>query len=249
MATNEQLTVTWAGATHVGRVRSNNEDAVFPDSPGAGTPPLTFAVADGLGGEPAGDVASRIAIEAVAEVAGEPMMAEAVVVAAETRLHEYIETHLETQPELARMATTLTVAVIGTMGGVEFGHAGDSRAYLFNDGELVQVTNDHSVAMDMVRAGAISEADAVHHGGWDTISNCLGRTPARVETVSLRVSAGDRILLCTDGLTNMVSDAVIARLLSKHADDAECVDALIDTANEAGGRDNVTVVVATIARQ
>lgn len=248
MTTDEQLTVTWAGATHVGRARSNNEDAVFPDGSGKGTPPLTFAVADGLGGEPAGDVASRIAIDAVAEVAGEPMMAVAVVAAAESRLHDYIEANSEADPELARMSTTLTVAVLGANGGIEFGHAGDSRAYLFNDGELVQVTGDHSVAMDMVRAGTISETEAAQHRGWDTISNCLGSAPARVETVSLRIRPGDRILLCTDGLTNMVPDALIARLLRTHPDDAECVDALIDTANEAGGRDNITVVVATIAQ-
>jgi PPM family protein phosphatase len=103
--------------------------------------------------------------------------------------------------------------------------------------------------MDMVRAGAITEAQPAHHPGWDTMSNHLGIAPARIETVSLRIIPGDRILLCTDGLTNMVSDADIARLLRSHADDAECVDALIDTANAAGGRDNITVVVATIARQ
>lgn len=124
MATKEPLTVSWAGATHVGRVRSKNEDAVFPNSPGTGAPPLTFAVADGLGGEPAGDVASRIAIEAVAEVAGKPMMAEAVVLAAETRLHEHITAHLDERLELTRMATTLTAAAdldhIGGVGGRQF---------------------------------------------------------------------------------------------------------------------------------
>jgi PPM family protein phosphatase len=241
--------VTWAAATDTGHVRAENQDAVFPTGSGRGTPPLLFAVADGLGGEPGGAEASRVAIAGITDLAQHPPTAAEVVLAAERSLHQRIREHIVTEPALARMSTTLTVAVIAGDGTLDVGHVGDSRLYIFNNGQLAQVTDDHSVAMDMVRRGEIPLEEAPDHPLWHTISNVLGIEPARIETVSLETQPGDRILLCTDGLTNMVPDPEIAALLTSHPDDSECVSALIDAANEAGGVDNTTVVVATIHRR
>jgi PPM family protein phosphatase len=241
--------VTWAAATDTGRVRAENQDAVFPAGSGEGTPPLLFAVADGLGGEPGGAEASRAAIAGVANLARHPPTAAEVVLAAERSLHHRIREHIVTEPALARMSTTLTVAVIAVDGTLDIGHVGDSRLYVFNSGQLAQVTDDHSVAMDMVRRGEIPLEEAPNHPLWHTISNVLGIEPARIETTTLETQPGDRILLCTDGLTNMVPDPEIVGLLTSHPDDSACVSALIDAANEAGGVDNTTVVVATIHRR
>lgn len=240
------FTYTWAGETDTGYSRDENEDAVLPRGSGQGSGPVVVAVADGLGGEPAGDVASRLAVESVAANAGIFSSAQELVEGARQAIVEYILEHVDEDPSLIAMATTLTLAVLGPDGTLEVGHVGDSRLYLFNGGELAQVTNDHTVAMDLVRAGELDPRDAPNHPKWHIMSNWLGVDTQRIEIRSLELRPGDRVLLCTDGLCNMIDDDEIMGILEAQPDSQLCVRSLVDAANDAGGSDNITVVVATV---
>lgn len=236
------VTYSWAGATDTGKSRDRNEDAVLPNDVGLGPGPVVVAVADGLGGHPGGDVASRLAVSAVSRAgAGEPTAAD-LVEAAQLRIRQHIVENLDADPALTTMATTLTLALLGPGGAVEIGHVGDSRAYLGDRTQFAQITEDHTVAMDRVRAGKISMVEAKRTADWHTISNCLGLEGGRPEVHRLDMLTGERLLLCTDGLSNMVPDDVIGQLLFTGTPDASA-QALIAAANEAGGLDNISVVV------
>lgn len=236
------VTYSWAGATDTGKSRDRNEDAVLPNDVGLGPGPVVVAVADGLGGHPGGDVASRLAVRAVSRAgAGEPTAAD-LVEAAQLRIRQHIVENLDADPALTTMATTLTLALLGPGGAVEIGHVGDSRAYLGDRTQFVQITEDHTVAMDRVRAGKISMVEAKRTADWHTISNCLGLEGGRPEVHRLDMLTGERLLLCTDGLSNMVPDDVIGQTLFTGTPDASA-HGLIAAANEAGGLDNISVVV------
>ena len=232
------MSYLWSAATHIGRLRDGNEDAVHPEGSGRnGT--LVAAVADGMGGHVGGEVASRIAIEAATAaddgVAGRIAAANAAVV-----------DHAAGHPRLRGMGTTLTLGVFSTRPSVEIGHVGDSRAYLLRDGGLRRITEDHSVVAELLAGGMITEDEARFHPQRNLVTRSLGLAPsieADVETFDLE--PGDRVLLCSDGLTNMVDDDNIAGLLGEGTPD-EAVWALIEAANRAGGHDNVTVVVVDV---
>ena len=239
------VTYSWAGATDSGKSRDRNEDAVLPNDVGLGPGPVVVAVADGLGGHPGGDIASRLAVSAVSTGgSGEPRAA-GLVDAAHLRIRRHIAAAIDEDPELQAMATTLTLAVLGTGGSVEIGHVGDSRAYLGDRTRFTQVTEDHTVAMERVRAGAISIEDAPNDPGWHTISNWLGLEACRTETHNLEMLPGERLLLCSDGLFNMVPDDTIGSLLFSGTPDVSA-HGLIAAANEAGGADNISVVVVEV---
>jgi len=230
----------WHGATDVGRARHENQDAVLPEGPGAG-PAGVVAVADGLGGHPGGDIASRCAIDAVAD-APSGSDGPTLVGLAHDRIMARIVPTLDSRPELIAMATTLTLAILSPDGVVEIAHAGDSRAYILTPSGLDQVTEDHTHGMDRVVAGEISEEEARTSDDWHILSNWLGFESYRVATHRLRMEPGDRLLLCTDGLSNMLLDDQIAELLAVGGPE-RAAEALIAAANEAGGADNITVVV------
>ena len=232
----------WAGATDVGRSRADNQDAVLPEGTGRGSSGLV-AVADGLGGHPGGDIASRCAIDAL--VGADPATsATELVQMAHQAIFERIVTEMDTRRELIQMATTLTLAVLRP-DGAEIGHVGDSRAYLLRNGELIQITEDHTHGMDRVLAGELTLDEARRSPEWHVLSNYLGFESFRVATHRVPMGVGDRLMLCTDGLTNMVPDAAIADLLAAgHPESA--VTALIDAANDAGGADNISVVVTEV---
>ena len=236
---------TWAGATDIGKVRGRNEDSVLPDGRGAGDGPVVVAVADGLGGGPAGDVASRLAIEAVASSDPDEPASE-MVMAANEAIAEHVAAHIEDDPGIMTMATTLTLAVLRPGSEVDVAHVGDSRLYAFAKGRLLQATEDHTVAMDRVRAGELDPEAAQQDPSWHVISNWLGVELQRIETIGFGLGPGDRLLLCTDGLTNMVTDDAIAAVLTQEPSDERAVAALVDAANRAGGRDNTSVVVVTV---
>jgi protein phosphatase len=238
-------TYHWAGATDVGRARNENQDAVHPSGTGHGSRPAVVAVADGLGGYAGGAEASNLAIAAVS--AAEPSDAPVELVeAAQLRIKQRILEAVEDDPAMLQMATTLTLAVLQPEGTVSLGHVGDSRAYIGDGSALIQVTDDHTVAMDKVRTGEVSLADARDHREWHVMSNWLGWEECRVESHDLAVEPGERLLLCSDGLSNMVSDERIAELLFSGPPKKAAV-ALIDAANDAGGSDNISVVVVEVA--
>lgn len=225
----------WATATHQGMVRDQNEDAVYPTSSGESTGEVLAIVADGMGGHVAGEVASRIAVNAAAS----SDLAAADRVAAGNRA---IREEVSRDPGLEGMGTTMTLLKIdGTTATI--GHIGDSRAYLFRDGDLRQVTEDHTVAAEYVAQGQLSAEEAATHPQRHMLLRTLGLTRfVNVDETKFDLIAGDRILLCSDGLTEMVTEDTISETLASGTPD-EVVWELVEKANEAGGVDNITVVV------
>jgi protein phosphatase len=230
----------WTGATDVGRRRTENQDSVLPEGVGGGTG-FVVAVADGLGGHPGGDIASRCAIDALA--GADPSIGAAELARlAQRAIFERIVAEMDTRRELIEMATTLTLAILRADRPVEIGHVGDSRAYRHDGDSLVQITEDHTVGMDLVAAGDMSPEQAQASPEWHILSNVLGFGSFKVATHKVPMEPGHRLLLCTDGLTNMLDDGHIAELLMAGAPE-DAAASLILTANVAGGVDNISVVV------
>jgi len=230
--------VVAGAASDVGRVREGNEDAFLVDDRLA-----LFAVADGMGGHQAGEVASATALEALrAAVASDQPINEAVVTANRAVYEMAAE-----NPEMRGMGTTLTALV--TLGGnrLLIGHVGDSRAYLLREGALRKVTDDHSLVEELVRDGRLTPEQAEVHPQRSIITRALGiDADVEVDLYTVDVGEGDRVLLCSDGLTTMVRDREIARIVRTEPDVRLAADKLVDAANDAGGEDNVTVVVLDV---
>jgi PPM family protein phosphatase len=226
-----------AGSTDVGRQRSSNEDSLVC------SPPL-FAVADGMGGAKAGEVASGLAVQVLeeddAEVAA-PIEAHLVELVREANRRIY---ELSTDDESRRgMGTTLTAARLHD-GEVSLAHVGDSRAYRMREGALEQLTNDHSLVAELERSGQITAEAAVHHPQRSIITRALGPEPdVEVDTYTVTGKEGDVFLLCSDGLTGMISDEEVESILRGAGGLDEAAKALIRAANQSGGRDNITVVL------
>lgn len=226
----------WASATHQGMVRNNNEDAVFPDTSGESRGPAVLIVADGMGGHVAGEVASRLAVNAAAS----SELDAADRVAAGNRA---IREEVAREPDLEGMGTTMTLVVLDESGLATVGHVGDSRAYLLRNGDLRQLTEDHTVAAEYVANGQISPEEAASHPQRHMLTRTLGLTRfINVDEVEVPLEEGDRLLLCSDGLTEMVDDAQVSEALGDSTAD-EVAWKLVEMANEAGGVDNITVVV------
>lgn len=227
----------WATATHQGKVREANEDSLFPSSDGETDEEVTLIVADGMGGHVAGEVASRLAINAAASSRLPP----ADRVAAGNRA---IREEVGRQPNLEGMGTTMTLLELHPDATAHFAHVGDSRAYLLRDGELQQVTDDHTVLAEYVAAGKLTPEEAVNHPQRHMITRCLGLTRfVNIDEITIDVETGDRFLLCTDGLNSMVDNDAIRQGLTEETPDA-AVWKLVEMANAAGGQDNITVIVA-----
>ena len=231
-------TLAWGSRTDVGRVRDHNEDSFVIRFP-------LFAVADGMGGHAAGEIASTIAVSSLAENAPETPDEHALGEAIVQANHAVIEgaTNGLGRPG---MGTTCTAVVIdgNTMA---VGHVGDSRCYLLHAGQLVRVTHDHSYVEELVAAGEITPEEARIHPNRSVITRALGSDPAmKADHFLIDVSRGDRVLLCSDGLSSMVPDDVIEEAMVTTATPQSCADALVDLALKAGGHDNVTCVVIDI---
>ncbi|HVW33493.1 MAG TPA: Stp1/IreP family PP2C-type Ser/Thr phosphatase, partial [Acidimicrobiia bacterium] len=225
-----------AGArTDVGRGRPENEDSVLVDPERR-----LYAVADGMGGHRAGEVASATAIETLQDAYRRGEALDRAVVSANAAVFAKAADDVA----LRGMGTTMTALAVEADGTALFGHVGDSRAYLMRDGAVSQVTVDHSLVEQLVREGRLSPEEAAHHPQRAIITRALGVDAAvEVDTYRVDLQPGDRLLLCSDGLTNMLPDDTIAGALRRHADPQEAADALVDMANQAGGDDNITVVV------
>jgi protein phosphatase len=229
---------SYGSATSAGRVRQVNEDSVLA------MPPV-FAVADGMGGHGAGDVASRLAIESLrACVNLRPLFVDAVLAALEEANRIIIE-----QDEADRMGTTVTgMAVLEAEDGgrLMIFNVGDSRVYRLSGGRLEQVTTDHSEVQELMEAGVIDREQARVHPRRNIITRALGSDSVlRAEHWLLPVIAGDRYLLCSDGLYGELPDDVILPLLAV-GDAEQAAGRLVAAANDAGGRDNVTVIVIDV---
>lgn len=208
--------------------------------------PPVFVVADGMGGAQAGEVASRIAVDAFAEGLPERGSPEerlaAVALTANRRIYELSRT----ESERAGMGTTLTAAYLGE-NDLAIAHVGDSRAYLFRDGSLTRLTQDHSLMAELIRRGKLTEEEAADHPQRSIITRALGPEPqVTVDTWTYPVRAGDVILMCSDGLTSMISEAQVTEILRTYTGVEAAAQALIDEANRAGGRDNITVILVRL---
>lgn len=230
----------WASGTDTGRRRPKNEDSIHPEHDGRTSGVLLVAVADGLGGHRGGEVASSVAIEEAVSAGGTPE--DRVRAANDAILGEVLK-----QPQLVGMGTTLTVAELGPDGQVTLAHVGDSRAYRWHAARFTQLTVDHTFVQEEVDAGRLTAEQARHHPERSVLTRALGFEPGlAVDVVRLKVSVGDRLLLCSDGLTSMVTDERIAGILGSGAP-SEAVWSLIEAANRSGGLDNVSVIVVAIA--
>jgi len=235
---------TWASATHVGLVRAGNEDSIRPMTDGSTEEPAVIAVADGMGGAVAGEVASRIAIEAAV---AEP--ADAAVEPAD-RIYAGNRAVLDAISEdytLSGMGTTLTLALFLPAGLLRGAHIGDSRLYLFRNGELAQITTDHTLVAELVAMGQITAEQAETHPRRNLVTRVIGTETISVDEIELDLESGDRILLCSDGLTSMLRDPEIAKLLAASLAPSDAAWSLIEAANAAGGADNTTVAVVDVS--
>lgn len=228
----------WSG-TDTGRQRPANEDSLLVRAP-------LFVVADGMGGAQAGEVASHMAVESFKH--GLPNRAdpqESLVELAE-EANARINERSRSDARHAGMGTTITAAYVGEQD-VSIVHVGDSRAYCLRDGELLRLTDDHSLVDELIRQGRLTPEEAEEHPQRSVITRALGPEPTvEVDARSFRGRAGDVYLLCSDGLTTMVGEEELARVLSEHDRLRDAGRALIAAANEAGGKDNITVVLARL---
>lgn len=223
--------------TDVGRVRRRNEDSYLLEAP-------IYAVADGMGGHTAGDVASATAVSVISEGIGETKPRDGNALAdLVTRANEAIWEKARSDPSLRGMGTTCTMLMVD--GGVaHIAHVGDSRAYLLREGSLRQLTEDHTLVERMVREGRLSAEEAANHPQRNIITRTLGvDANVQVDVSEERLAAGDRILITSDGLTSMVEPGRIEAVLREEDDPQSAAERLVEMANDAGGEDNVTVVV------
>jgi serine/threonine protein phosphatase PrpC len=226
-----------AGLSDPGRRRRRNEDSFVVE------PPL-FVVADGMGGAQAGEVASRLAASAFREFhEADDLDAAERVTAIVQEANRRIYDRAAEDRSVSGMGTTVTAALVEE-GGITIGHVGDSRAYRIRDAELEQLTDDHSLVADLVRGGRLSPEEADTHPQRSVITRALGTDPSvDVDTTAVNAEPGDVFLLCSDGLTSMVADEEILRIVSDSASLDDAAAELVKAANRSGGEDNITVVL------
>ena len=238
------MEISVAGNTHTGMVRSQNEDAygIFPDL-------SLYIIADGLGGHAGGEVASKMAVDIIiSEIASaSPATADmqSIIEWAIQAANAGILLKAEKDHKLQGMGTTVVVVAIRTDKAI-VAHVGDSRAYLIRDNIITQITRDHTVVEEYVRIGLLTDKDAMYHPSRHMLARAVGTegvAVADIESVSLQT--GDTLLLCTDGLTNMLPDKEILQTVCELRPDAENITGrLIELANNNGGIDNITVITA-----
>lgn len=240
-ARKQGFTLRYGTCTDIGCVRDHNEDSLVASDP-------LFAVADGMGGHEAGEVASEIAVTQLAEFAPKTLDAGGLVDAVREANHEIIRASFDGRGREG-MGTTLTAAMIEGENLI-IAQVGDSRAYLLHDGVMHQVTRDHSLMADLIEAGQITPEEARYHPNRSMITRALGADPATTpDLYEITVQAEDRLLICSDGLSSMLEDPEIERTLRRVQDPQRCADELVAQALAAGGFDNVTVIVIDLVGQ
>ena len=248
-ATAPNMILEFHSATDTGRARNNNEDSVAVDEPTA-----LVVLADGMGGYNAGEVASGMATAFIKTELGR-WLAEASETASDTDVRRAMDICVDnanraifnaanSNPQYAGMGTTLVVGVFRE-ARLLMGHVGDSRAYRLRAGRLAQITHDHSLLQEQIDAGLITAEQAAFSANKNLVTRAVGvEDTVLLETHLHEVLPGDTYLLCSDGLSDMLDDEGIAQLLQGRESLAEAADALIVAANDAGGKDNISVVLA-----
>src|SRR5690348_12065714 len=233
----------YARASDTGKKRRRNEDSYVV------APPL-FAVADGMGGAQAGEVASKLAAAALEDAESGGAAGEERVVALIQEANRRVYERASADPSTSGMGTTMTVALVEG-DHVTIGHVGDSRAYLVRAGRLEQLTEDHSLVNELLKSGKLSRQEAETHPQRSVITRAVGTDPdVDVDTFVVDANEGDIFLLCSDGLTDMVGDDDILETVERHRDDLDRVTkALVSEANRGGGEDNITVIAFAISAE
>jgi len=238
------LELSWAASTEVGRRREVNQDAVLADYP-------LFVVADGMGGHLGGEIASASTVERLRAVVATGPVSTKNIEKALSRAVKDIVAHPETTDE--GTGTTLTGVYLETQTDEPHWvtlNIGDSRVYLLRDGEIVQVTTDHSVVQELIAAGRLSPEEAENHPYGNVITRAVGPSDSvKPDYLRLDVLDGDRFVICSDGLTKELTDFGIRHFLEANADPAAAVDAMMAAALENGGRDNISIVVLDVIRR
>jgi PPM family protein phosphatase len=231
----------YAAASDTGRKRRRNEDSYVI------APPL-FAVADGMGGAQAGEIASKLAAVALEETDLGALSGEERVTSLIQEANRRVYERSNEDPNASGMGTTITVALVED-SGVTIGHVGDSRAYRYREGSIEQITEDHSLVNELMKSGKLSPEEAETHPQRSVITRALGTDPdVDVDSFTVETQSGDVFLLCSDGLTTMVDDDSILGVLEQHHDDLDrATKSLVSAANRGGGEDNITVIAFTIS--
>lgn len=231
-------------ATDVGKVREVNQDCVFSSTVPVGCLPNLFIVADGMGGHKAGDIASRLTVDSVVDKLSKINSKDYISVITDTIIKvnkEVIDKAAESQ-DYAGMGTTLVVATVFD-NILKVANVGDSRLYVIGE-DIIQITRDHSLVEEMVTNGQLDRADARVDKRKNIITRAIGgESKVEAEMFSVELKPEDKILMCSDGLSNMVDDTEILEIINREPDIEKAARMLIDAANENGGKDNISVVI------
>ena len=234
--------------TDIGQKRQLNQDFIYRSETPVGNLPNVFIVADGMGGHNAGDYASRLAVETVVEEISTSFEKNPVKILnnAIERANEMLRKRAREDRALSGMGTTIVAATC--MGKyLEVANVGDSRLYVISD-EIRQITQDHSLVEEMVRMGGLDKETARNHPDKNIITRAVGaRRDVEVDFFDVELQTGDMVLLCSDGLTNMVDDEMICRILKGDGNLEDRVEELTRTANQNGGKDNISVIVIELS--
>lgn len=235
------------GRTDTGRKRSNNQDSIFISDTPVGPLPNLYIVADGMGGHAAGDFASRYAINVVIDFIRKSTVRNPISLLKRALVYANSELYKEAEKdkEKSGMGTTMVAAVL-TDKKLYVANIGDSRLYVIND-RIIQVTMDHSLVEELIRSGQLERNKGRNHPEKNIITRAMGsRGEAMPDFFEIDVNPGDQILMCTDGLSNMVEDDEIRDIVEDSATSEEAVSSLINRANYYGGNDNVSVIIVSI---
>ena len=231
-------------ATDVGKVREVNQDCVFSSIGPVGCLPNLFIVADGMGGHKAGDIASRLTVDSVVDKLSKVNSKDYISVITDTIIKvnkEVIDKAAESQ-DYEGMGTTLVVATVFE-NILKVANVGDSRLYVIGE-DIIQITRDHSLVEEMVTNGQLARADARVDKRKNIITRAIGgESKVEAEMFSVELKPKDKILMCSDGLSNMVDDTEILEIINREPDIEKAARMLIDAANENGGKDNISVVI------
>lgn len=236
------ISLSWGAASDVGRIRKNNQDAYLADG-------RVFVVADGMGGHVGGEIASRLAIDEFVKAFSDGADARDVVEVVQSANSAILDRAAH-EPKLSGMGTTLCLLSVTESEGrhhLNLANVGDSRGYLLRDGELFQLTDDHTLVSEMLRAGEITRDEAGMHRARHILTRALGvDSDLEIDRWKIEPKAGDIYLLCSDGLTNELSDPEITQILAQDSSSEERARELVNAAVEAGGSDNVTCIVVQV---
>lgn len=231
--------------TNIGKKRKLNQDYVYTSEEPIGVLPNLFIVADGMGGHNAGDYASRLAVETITEIISESAedSPEKIMGAAIKVANERVRKSAESSKDLEGMGTTVVVATY--IDGILYvANVGDSRLYVVDEREIKQITKDHSWVEEMVRRGSLAREEARNHPDKNIITRAVGaEDTVQIDFFSVLLEEGDQVLMCTDGLTNMLEDEEIRMVMNGARDIVEKAEELVNRANDNGGRDNISVVL------